>query len=246
MVAQKDHIGTWDNWSEVYDGVHGDGNAELAAAFLDQLSPQGRFLELGIGTGRVALALARRCRGVDGIDFSPGMIAKLEEKKGALDVQATLGDMKEFVVDKPYSCIYMAFSTFYSLLSQADQLSCLRSCRDALAPGGKLVVECALMDPTLLRPARQMTVRDVSSGSVGIMASDIDFVTQQASYLELELGNGRITTMPVPQRFCWPAEFDLMVELVGLTELQRYGGYEGQDFNRRAERFVTVLSAGAR
>jgi ubiquinone/menaquinone biosynthesis C-methylase UbiE len=81
--------------AEVYD-EHSTGSDPVATvAFLERLAGGGPVLELAIGTGRIASLLAARGIMVDGIDFSPAMVAKLRAKPGGEQLAVTIGDFAE-------------------------------------------------------------------------------------------------------------------------------------------------------
>ena len=97
--------------------------------FLAELAGDGRALELGIGTGRVALPLAQRGVPVHGIDLSQSMVAKLREKPGGEDIGVTIGDFATADVDGTFSLAYLVFNTIGNLTTQATQVACFRERR---------------------------------------------------------------------------------------------------------------------
>src|SRR5947209_15310536 len=116
-----------DRWAEIYDewvgGLRPD--ADATADRLAELAASGRALELGIGTGRVALPLAQRGVEVHGIDASEAMVAKLREKPGGGEIPVSMGDFAAVKApDGPYRLIFVVFNTFFSLLTQEDQVRC--------------------------------------------------------------------------------------------------------------------------
>src|SRR5438067_151627 len=83
---------------------------------LAELAEGGRVLELGIGTGRLALPLRQRGIEVQGIDASPAMVQRLRSKPGGAEIPVTLGSFADFEVDGTFSLIFVAFNTFFALL----------------------------------------------------------------------------------------------------------------------------------
>jgi len=103
---------------------------------LVELAASGRALELGIGTGRIALPLARRGVSVHGIDLSKAMVARLRAKRDAEDVGVTIGDFATTTVDGSFSLAYLVFNTIMNLTTQAAQVACFRNAAAHLDPGG--------------------------------------------------------------------------------------------------------------
>ncbi len=112
-----------DRIADVYDDLPGvPGDTDAAVAFLAELAGSGRVLELGIGTGRVALPLAARGVEVVGIDASPAMVARLQAKPGGQAIPVVLGDLADVDAAGPFTLAYVVFNTFFALLDQAEQI----------------------------------------------------------------------------------------------------------------------------
>ncbi len=91
---------------------------EPAVDFLAELAGSGRALELGIGTGRIAVPLAQRGVRVHGIDLSEAMVAKLRAKPGGEDIGVTIGDFATTTVDGTFTVAYLVFNTIMNLTTQ--------------------------------------------------------------------------------------------------------------------------------
>jgi SAM-dependent methyltransferase len=114
-----------DRVAAIYDRLpQVPGNADAAAAFLAAVAGRGPALELGIGTGRIALPLAARGLEVHGIDASAAMVARLRAKPGGERIPVAIGDFAEVAVDGRYSLIFTVFNTFFALLTQDAQVRC--------------------------------------------------------------------------------------------------------------------------
>src|SRR5215218_4407795 len=109
--------------------------------FLAELAGDGAALELGIGTGRIALPLARRGIPVHGIDLSEAMVARLRAKPGAEQINVTIGDFATTTVEGRFSLAYLVFNTIENLTSQDEQVACFQNVADHLEPGGCFVIE---------------------------------------------------------------------------------------------------------
>jgi SAM-dependent methyltransferase len=128
------------------------GDETAAVAFLEQMAGSGPALELGIGTGRIALPLAARGIRVDGIDFSPAMVDELRTKLGGDQLSVTLGDFADVPVASAYRLIYVVFNSLFNLLTQDDQIRCFENVAAHLTDDGVFVVEAYV--PTFLYQQR--------------------------------------------------------------------------------------------
>ncbi len=135
-------------------GVFGPGAVEATAGVLAELADGGRALELGIGTGRIALPLARRGVEVHGIDLSRAMVARLRAKPGGEVIPVAIGDFATTTMDGTFSLAYLVFNTIMNLTSQEEQVACFRNAARHLRPGGCFVIECRVPELRRLRPGR--------------------------------------------------------------------------------------------
>jgi SAM-dependent methyltransferase len=225
--------GIYDQWYAGYDSATIETLKELAGG--------GRALELGIGTGRIALPLQELGVAVEGIDASEAMVAKLREKPGGDSIPVTLGDFADVAVDGQYALIYVLFNTFYALLTQEAQLRCFQNVARHLAPRGSFVVEAFV--PDLGRFSGQQTVRATRVGDdeVQLDASQLDPVTQQISSQHVVLTEQGVRLYPVKLRYAWPAEFDLMARLAGLQLRHRWGNWRKEPFAEDSGKHISVF-----
>src|SRR5258708_15711399 len=109
--------------AEVYDAFNDSIGYDPSAAvdFLAPLAKGRRVLELGIGTGRVALPLAQRGIRIHGVDASPAMVEKLRGKPGGAEIPVEFGNFANLKIAGRFSLIFVAFNTFFGLLTQEDQ-----------------------------------------------------------------------------------------------------------------------------
>jgi SAM-dependent methyltransferase len=123
----------------------------------------GPILELGCGTGRLAIPLLATGLEVHGLDASPAMLAQAKRKRDRLPPETAKslhlhhGDMAEFKFDRKFALIFIAFRSFQILATPEDQRRCLNCVREHLAAGGKAIVN--LFDPRydLMLPGQQET-----------------------------------------------------------------------------------------
>ena len=213
---------------------------EPAVDFLAELAGSGRALELGIGTGRIALPLSRRGVPVHGIEMSKAMAAKLHAKPGGEDIAVTIGDFASTRVEGSFSLAYLVYNTIGNLTTQAEQVACFRNVVAHLEPGGCFVIEVGVPDLRRLPPGETYHVFHGSEHYFGI--DEYDLVTQGLISHHLETVDGKIERVSMPFRYVWPAELDLMAQLAGMTLRERWEGWEREPFTAESRKHVSVWS----
>jgi len=206
--------------------------------FLTKLAGNGQALELGIGTGRIALPLARRGVAVHGIELSKAMAARLRAKPGSEDIGITIGDFATTKVEGAFSVAYVVFNTIGNLTTQAAQVACFRNVSEHLEPGGSFVVELWVPDLQRLPPWDTMRVFQASPTHWGI--DEYDVANQGLISHHFELVDGRFELVSIPFRYAWPAELDLMAELAGLSLRERWSGWHREPFTSDSRNHVSV------
>jgi SAM-dependent methyltransferase len=223
----------------IYDELYA-GYDEAAIDCLHRLAGSGPALELGIGTGRIALPLQQRGVEVYGIDASPAMVARLRAKPGGDRIPVTMGSFADVAVDSQFSLVYVPFNTFYALLTQEEQVRCFQNVARHLRPEGVFVTEAFF--PDLTRFTGRQTVRAVSieTGEVQLDASQVDPVTQVITSQHIMLGEQGVRLFPVRLRYAWPSELDLMAALAGMRLRHRWGSWEGAPFTADSGKHISV------
>ena len=220
-----------DRIAEIYDQFHpgaGDATAQLRA--LAALAGRGDALELGIGTGRVALPLAERGVAVHGVDASEAMIDKLRAKPGGASIPVTIGDFAEVPVDGTFALIFAVFNTFFALTTQDAQVRCFRRAAEHLADGGVFLIEVFVPDPARFVRGQSVGVTNLESERVTLDVARHDPLHQRVDSRHLVLSESGIRTYPVQLRYAWPAELDLMARLAGLRLRERWSNWTGAPF----------------
>jgi len=205
---------------------------------LVELAGRGRALELGIGTGRIAVPLAQRGVPVHGIDMSNAMVAKLRAKEGGEDIGVTIGDFATTTVEGTFSVAYLVFNTISNLTTQAAQVACFRNVAAHLEPGGCFVIEVGVPGLRLLPPGETFHAFHVSETRWGI--DEYDVARQGLTSHHFELVDGRVERFSVPFRYTWPAELDLMAELAGMRLRDRWSGWKREPFTSESRKHVSV------
>jgi SAM-dependent methyltransferase len=197
---------------------------------LAELAGPGPALELGIGTGRVALPLAARGVEVHGIDVSAAMVERLRAKPGGQAIPVTLGDFAELAVEGSYRLVYVVFNTFFSLLTQDDQVRCFAAVAGHLAPGGAFVLELFVPDPTMHPGGQSVRTRHLGLDGARLDLALHDPMAQRVDFHNVLLTAGGIKVLPGAVRYAWPSELDLMARLAGLRLRERWGGWRREPY----------------
>ena len=202
------------------------------------LAGGGRALELGIGTGRIALPLARRGVPVHGIDSSPAMVARLRAKPGADAIGVTIGDFAATKADGTFSVAYLIFNTIMNLTTQDAQVACFGNVAAHLEPGGCFVIEVAVPDLRRLPPGQSAVPFEVGPARWAFDVYDTATQAMSSNYVTLDDGRGEYTSIPF--RYVWPAELDLMAQIAGLRLRERWAGWAREPFTGESRQHVSI------
>ncbi|MGH3072684.1 MAG: class I SAM-dependent DNA methyltransferase [Gaiellaceae bacterium] len=205
---------------------------------LVELAGGGRALELGIGTGRIALPLAQRGVPVHGIELSQAMAARLRAKQGDKQIGVTIGDFATTAVEGTFSVAYLVFNTIMNLTTQAAQVACFRNVAAHLERGGCFVIEVGVPSLRLLPPGETIRAFHVSETRWGI--DEFDVANQGLISHHFEIVDGRAERDSIPFRYAWPAELDLMAQLAGMTLRDRWSGWKREPFTSDSRKHVSV------
>lgn len=222
----------------------------------------GPVLELGVGTGRVAIALARSGVDLVGIDAMPSMLseakARLAKQPTAVSARVKLvrGDLRRVRLRRRFPLVIAPFNTFMHLYERDDLERAFATCRAHLAPRGRLVLDVLMPDlrALLQDPERLYTcpsLRHPRDGGVYRMleASHYDPIAQVRSVTML-LGHAdlpeRRLAIPLTQRQIFPAELATLLHYNGFAIEQRYGGFDESPLGPRSETQIVVARARAR
>jgi len=220
--------------AEMFDSAVVDPVIDL----LVELAGSGRALELGIGTGRIALPLAQRGVPVHGIELSKAMVATLRAKPGGEDIGVTIGDFATAAVDGTFSVAYLVFNTILNLTTQAAQVACFRNVAAHLEPGGCFVIEVGVPGLQLLPPGETIRAFHVSETRWGF--DEYDVAIQGLTSHHFEIVEGRVERLSVPFRYAWPSELDLMAQLAGMRLRERWSGWKREPYTSDSRKHVSV------
>jgi SAM-dependent methyltransferase len=206
--------------------------------FLVELAGNGRALELGIGTGRIALPLAGRGVPVHGIDMSEAMVARLRSKPGGESIGVTVGDFATTRVDGSFAVAYLVYNTISNLTTQAAQVACFRNVAEHLEPGGCFVIEVGVPGLQRLAPGETYLPFRVTEDRWGF--DEYDVANQRLISHHLSIVDGHVERLSVPFRYTWPAELDLMAQLAGMRLRERWSGWRREPFTSDSRKHVSV------
>jgi hypothetical protein len=225
---------------DVYDDWYADlpfgGPIETTVGFLRDLAGGGPALELGIGTGRVALPLSGSGVTVRGIDASEAIVARLASKPGGAKVQVTVSSFADFDLADRFPLIYVAFNTFFALRSQDEQVSCFAAVARHLLEGGVFVMEAFVPDLSRYERGQFVAAAKVGTNELRIDVAELDNAEQRVDAQHLVIVDGQLPRVyPVQLRFAYHPELDLMARLAGMRLRERWGGWDRTTFTGRGK-----------
>jgi SAM-dependent methyltransferase len=226
--------------SRRYDALETRGDEQETVAFLARLAGGRDVLEFAIGTGRIALPLARAGVHVDGIEQSQHMLDRMREKPDGQNIRVIIGDMARASMGREYGLVYLVYNTIGNLLTQDDQVRCFKNAAQHLTDSGVFVLECRV--PTApTRPERQfLNAERVATDQVTLDIGRYDPVTQVLDENHVRISADGISLDPISLRLAHPPEFDLMASIAGLQLRDRAAGWHGETFTAASWRHVSV------
>lgn len=232
-----------DAFADVYDDWY-QNVTDVAATveFLTELGDDGPFLELGVGTGRLAVPLAARGARVIGIDSSEAMVARLCAKEGGDRVEVVVGDMSHDLPIGPFRVVFVAYNTIFGLQSADEQANLFRRVAEVLRPGGHFVVEAFV--PDVDRPAGDnVSVRTLDADRVVLGADRHDPRAQTIDGQLIEITERfGVRLRPFRIRYSTPAQLDEMARASGLELVARHEDVARREFDGESPTHVSVYS----
>jgi SAM-dependent methyltransferase len=222
-------------WPDLFDSAV----VEPAVSFLAEQAGSGPALELGIGTGRIALPLSRRGVRVHGIELSPAMVEQLQAKPGADGIGVTIGDFATTRVDGSFTLAYLVRNTIMNLTTQDEQVRCFRNVAARLEPGGCFVIESIVPALRQLPPGETVRAFTVTPTHLGF-DEYVDLAAQVSVSHHYWVVDGRLETFSAPFRYVWPSELDLMARLAGMSLRERWSDWNREPFTSDSPSHVSV------
>lgn len=231
-----------DEYDSLYQAVP---ETDEAVARLARLSEGGPVLEMGIGTGRLALALQARGIEVAGIEGSPEMVDQLRAKPGGSDIPVTLGNFADAEVDGQFTVVVLALHTIFGLPTPDDQIRCFENAAQHLEPGGVFVIEARVMDAGDFAGGQAVAPRFSDEHQVELQVQRFDLVTQRVEVTNVHLSDAGVRLNSYVNQYTTPREFDLMARIAGLRLRNRWEGWRGEPFTAHSRRHVSVYELPA-
>jgi len=228
--------------ASVYDEWHQDFEA-AAIDVLSQLAGEGKALELGIGSGRIALPLAERGVQVQGIDNAAAMIARLREKPAGERIEVSIGDFAQVNVQGEFALVYVVFNTFFMLLTQEAQVRCFRNVAAHLAPGGSFLIEAFVPDLKRFDGEQTNRVTSVGLDYLEMDVSQHERADQRVFGHKVVVRDGRMHLYPIQIRYVWPSEMDLMAQLAGLRLRERWSDWKRSPFTSQSGKHISLYES---
>lgn len=208
--------------------------------------PPARLLELGVGTGRVALPLVEAGYAVTGVEASPAMAQVLREKPGGERVTLVEDDFGQTSFAGPFDVVYGADFPLTQMYPRARLRRCLRAVGDALAPDGCFVVDAAVAPRERLGQARIRNETRLSGG--GRLVTDFHHDTGGGvgwGTATVIASNGREYSASVLCSYLWPAQLDRVAAEAGLALEWRAGTWDGAPHDDDDLVFVSCYRAAS-
>jgi SAM-dependent methyltransferase len=227
--------------ADLYDAWAGGVFAtEACVERIVGLAGAGPVLELGVGTGRVAIPLAERGLQVVGIDASAAMLSRLSSKTNGHPVRGVQGDFADVEVEGTFSLILVAADSLFMLTTQDEQARCFANAAAHLAPDGVIVIDAFVPAATPYLKGHDSVVRNVAADSVLIGVASHDPVEQRLDAQQILITNDGIRLIPGVLRYASPAELDLMARLAGLRLRERSSDWRGAAFTASSTRHISA------
>ncbi|MCI0665299.1 MAG: class I SAM-dependent methyltransferase [Acidobacteria bacterium] len=229
MKEQYNESTYGDRIAEVYDRWYTNVPDDLVLR-LKELAGDGPVLELGVGTGRIALPLANHGIEVHGIDASREMASRMAAKPGGDRIPVTIGNFADVGVEGSYSLIFVVFNTFFVLQDQEEQVRCFANVARRLRPGGLFLIEAFVPDMTRFKDGQIVKVNRIETDEVVLETSQHDPLNQRTVSQHVVINRSGINIYPIQVRYAWPAELDLMAQLAGMRLRERWSNWQRDPF----------------
>ena len=220
-------------------------DTDATVALLAELADGGPVLEFGVGTGRLALPLARLGLPVSGIDGSAEMLDQLRNKPGGAAMPLRVGNFADTRLDGDFALVVLAANTIFALPSQDAQVQAFRNAAAHLRPGGHFVLEAWVPDLGDFRAGRALRIVSVQDRRVVLEAAELDPVEQHMRTTKLFCGPDGLQAFPANHRYAWPAELDLMARLAELNRVHRWASWRRDPYTATSRQHVTVYRKDA-
>ena len=232
-----------ETYGERVAGIYDDWYADVdphAIDLLADMAGEGRALELGIGTGRLAIPLAARNVDVTGIDVAQAMIDQLKSKPEAHSIEVHLGSFADLDIEGQFDLVYVVFNTFFLLTSQTEQVRCFRNVASHLTDNGSFVIEAFVPNLSRFQLGQMNLATKVTTDVVELDVGTHDSAKQLVTAQKVVLSEGNVRLYPIQIRYAWPSELDLMAQLAGLRLRERWSSWQKTPFDAESGKHISV------
>lgn len=229
-----------DGFADVYDDWYAaPADTDACVSALARLADGHPVLELGAGTGRLAIPLVQQGLTVDALDGSAEMLARLAAKPGGERVHCHVGDMAGPLPEGPYGLVFVAVNTFFAILGPEAQQRTFHTVAAHLAEGGRFVIEAFV--PDAQHEGDRVEVRDLAADRVVLSISRTEAGTQQAIGQFVELRDGQpVRLRPWAIRWATLDQLDAMAAAAGFVLESRWSNWLGAPFDTDSANHVSV------
>jgi SAM-dependent methyltransferase len=241
-VRGYDDASYGEGFADVYDDWYtGRTDVDATVATLSALANGGPVLELGVGTGRLAIPLAANGLEVYGVDSSAAMLQRLAAKPGGAEVKVILGDMADDLPAGPFTLAFVAYTTFWGLLTEARQRDCFANVARRLTAAGTFIVEAPVPDPALHDPPTQVGVRSMAVDRVVLSVTISRIAEQRAEghFIDITEADG-VRLRPWSVRWVTVEQLDEMAAAAGLNLVDRWAAFDRSPFGQHSTHHVSV------
>ncbi len=232
-------------FADVYDDWYHDlSDVDALAALVDGRAPVGAVCELGVGTGRVALAITARGRRVIGIDVSAEMLEQLAVNDTGRTIVAVRGDMVDDLGSATHgehiTAVVAAYNTVFNLHTESRQRALFASVASVLEPDGIFIVEAAV-PPSDDDHGTTVGVRSMTTERVvlSVARHHGDDHIAEGHFIEFTDGD-RVRLRPWSIRYLTIAEIDQMATDAGLVLESRLADWDGSTFTPGADNHISI------
>jgi SAM-dependent methyltransferase len=223
------------------------GEHDVADSILLNLADQaaGPILELGCGTGRLTIPLAKRGLDLTGLDILPHMIDRAREKAAGLDIRWICDDVRHFQLDGRYGLIFTAGAVLQHLLRRVDQEAMLARVGEHLAPGGRFVLDASFKRPDKMvdvdEPVFWYSFSDEDGRPVDVYGTDhydhLGQIWTQTLYRRWREGEqeGGARPATIVTRYFMPQELQSLLRYNGFAVLEKYGSWQGEPLTEESD-----------
>ena len=237
-----------DTYAAVYDLWYGEQDSARAKNLSDpdhvarkvvELAEAGAVLELGIGSGRLAIAIDKMGLEVTGVDSSALMLDLLRSKHDAKNIRIVHDDMSKCseLEDNSYSVVLIGFNTFFNLTTRKSQQECIQTCARVLKPKGKLIIEAFVPVPQV---TDHVSVRSMEVDELLLDAVKVDPINQTISGQLVKMSTAGNQFYPYLLRYCSPTEIDEMAVESGFKLVERHQDWLNNSFHEESSKHVSV------